>query len=111
MKPKHCFTLIELLVNITCKIYNHYPYAALRKREGFGGEKAATCAASLPVPSIPNFSHIPCKLSRLRQCSASGKSEQKREILFPQKSGKRTSRYCGSSFPADRPRPRLSTAP
>ena len=77
------FTLIELFVNITCKIYNHSPYAALRKREGFGGEKAATCAASLPVPSIPNFSHIPCKLSRLRQCSASGKSEQKREILFP----------------------------
>ena len=105
------FTLIELFVNITCKIYNHSPYAALRKREGFGGEKAATCAASLPVPINLNLSHTPGKLSRLRQCSASGKSEQKREILFPQKSGKRTSRYCGSSFPADRPRPRLSTAP
>ena len=111
MKPKHYFTLIELLVNITCKIYNHSPYAALRKREGFGGEKAATCAASLPVPSIPNFSHIPCKLSRLRQCSASGKSEQKREIIFPQKSGKMISRYCESSFPAGRTRPRLSTVP
>ena len=84
---------------------------ALRKREGFGGEKAATCAASLPVPTIPNFSHTPRKLSRLRQCSASGKSEQKREVVFPQKSGKTTSRYCGSSFPAGRPRLRLSTAP
>ena len=48
-----------------------YPLAsALREREGFGGEKAATCAASLPVPSIPNFSHIPCKLSRHRLSTA-----------------------------------------
>ena len=73
------------------------PVSALRKREGFGGEKAAISAASLPVPNIPNFSHTPGKLSRLRQCSASGKSEQKREVAFPQKSGKTTSRYCGSS--------------
>ena len=105
------FTLIELLVNITCKIYNPSPYAALRKREGFGGEKAAISAASLPVPNIPNFSHTPGKLSRLRQCSASGKPEQKREVVFPQKSGKTTSRYCGSSFPADQTRLRLSTVP
>ena len=105
------FTLLELLVNIIYKICNRSPYAALREREGFGGEKAATCAASLPVPNILNFSHIPRKLSRLGQCSASGKSEQKREVVFPQKSGKTTSRYCGSSFPAGRPRLRLSTAP
>ena len=105
------FTLLELLVNITYKICNRSPYAALREREGFGGEKAATCAASLPVPNILNFSHIPRKLSRLGQCSASGKSEQKHEVVFPQKSGKTTSRYCGSSFPAGRPRLRLSTAP
>ncbi len=72
-------------------------YAALREREGLGGEKAATCAASLPVPNIPNLSHTPGKFSRLCQCSASGKSEQKREVAFPQKSGKTTSRYCGSS--------------
>ncbi|WP_276742299.1 hypothetical protein, partial [Victivallis vadensis] len=38
------FTLIELLVNTTCKIYNQSTAAALRKREGFGGEKAAICA-------------------------------------------------------------------
>ena len=84
---------------------------ALRKREGFGGEKAATCAASLPVPTDLNISLIPLKLSRLSQCSASGKSEQKREVVFPQKSGKTTSRYCGSSFPADRPRLCRSTVP
>nr|WP_303055933.1 prepilin-type N-terminal cleavage/methylation domain-containing protein [Victivallis vadensis] len=103
--------LVELLVIKTCQIYNLFPYTALRKREGFGGEKAATCAASLPVPINLNLSHTPGKLSRLRQCSASGKSEQKREVAFPQKSGKTTSRYCGSSFPADRPRPRLLTVP
>ena len=84
---------------------------ALREREGFGGEKAAICAASLPVPNFPNLSLISGKLSRLRQCSASGKSEQKREVVFPQKSGKTTSRYCGSSFPAGRPRSRQSTVP
>ena len=105
------FTLIELLVNTTCKIYYLSPYAALRKREGFGGEKAAICAASLPVPTLLNISLTFCKLSRLCQCSASGKSEQKREVVFPQKSGKTTSRYCGSSFPAGRPRSRQSTVP
>ncbi len=105
------FTLIELLVNTTCKIYNQSTAAALRKREGRGGEKAAACAASLPVPSCLSFSLTPGKLSRLRQCSASGKLEQKREVAFPQKSGKTTSRYCGSSFPASRPRLRLSTVP
>ena len=109
---KKCnFTLIELLVNITRKIYNQFPYAALRKREGFGEEKAVTSTASLPVPTNPNISLVSRKLSRLRQCSASGKSEQKREVAFPQKSGKTTSRYCGSSFPAGRPRLRLSTVP
>ena len=84
---------------------------ALCKREGFGGEKAAACAASLPVPTNLNISLVSYKLLRLRQCSASGKSEQKREVVFPQKSGKTTSRYCGSSFPAGRPRLRLSTVP
>ena len=105
------FTLIELLVNTTCKIYNQSTAAALRKREGFGGEKAAGSAASLTVPTNLNISLILRKLLRLCQCSASGKSEQKREVVFPQKSGKTTSRYCGSFFPAGRPRLCLSTAP
>ena len=91
--------------------HTHTLVPALRKREGFGGEKAAIYAASLPVPNNLNISLIPLKLSRLGQCSASGKSEQKREVAFPQKSGKTTSRYCGSSFPAGRPRLRLSTVP
>ena len=91
------FTLIELLVNTTCKIYNQSTAAALRKREGFGGEKAAICAASLPVPTNLNISLILRRLLHLGQCSASGKSEQKREVVFPQKSGKTTSRYCESS--------------
>ena len=103
--------LVELLVIKTCQIYNLFPYTALRKREGFGGEKAATCAVFLPVPNNLNLSHTSGKLSRLCQCSASGKSEQKREIIFPQKSGKMISRYCESSFPADRTRLRLSTVP
>ena len=60
------FTLIELFVNITCKIYNQSLYTALRKREGFGGEKAATGAASLPVPNNFNISLNLRKLSRLR---------------------------------------------
>ena len=84
---------------------------ALREREGFGGEKAAACAASLPVPNLLNISLISRKLSRLRQCSASGKSEQKREVVFPQKSGKTTSRFCESSSSAERPLLRLSTVP
>ena len=105
------FTLIELLVNITCKIYNQSPYTALREREGFGGEKAAATAASLPVPNDLNLSYTSGKLLRLCQCSASGKPEQKREVVFPQKSGKTTSCFCGFSFFVERPRLRLSTAP
>ena len=83
---------------------------ALREREGRGGEKAARSAASLPVPNDLNISHIFGKLSRLRQRSASGKSEQKRDDIFPQKSGKISSRYCESSPTADRARHCLSTA-
>ena len=67
---------------------------ALRRREGFGGEKAATSAASLPVPNNLSISLISSKLSRLRQCSASGKPEQKREVVFPLFCGKTTSRFC-----------------
>ena len=75
------------------------PVSALRKREGFGGKKAAISAASLPVPNHLNISLTSSKLSRLCQCSASGKPEQKRLGL------------CGSSFPASRPLLRLSPAP
>ena len=100
------FTLIELLVNIACKGCDLSIYPALREREGRGGE-----SSSLPASTVLNYSQAFHKLSNFRICSASGKPEQKREVAFPQKSGKTTSRYCGSSFPAGRPRLRLSTVP
>ena len=96
------YTLIKFLNGIIPCVPSLHTFrslvSALRKREGFGGEKAATSAASLPVPTNPNISLISRKLSRFCQCSASGKSEQKREVVFPQKSGKTTSRFCGSFF-------------
>ena len=99
MECRICSALPESLMRKVRRMYNDSFYVALRKREGLGREKAATCAASLPVPSNLNISLILCKLLRLGQCSASGKSEQKLLGL------------CGSSFPAGRPRHRLSTAP
>ena len=99
MECRICSALPESLMRKGRRMYNDSFYAALRKREGLGREKAATCATSLPVPSNLNISLILCKLLRLGQCSASGKSEQKLLGL------------CGSSSPAGRPRHRLSTAP
>ena len=93
MSPvRHCFTMIELPVMKYFPVFN----TALCKREGGGGEKAATCAASLPVPTNLNIPLIPRKLSRLRQCSASGKT---------------TSRYCGSSCHRRPTAPPHCTAP
>ena len=77
MECRICSALPESLMRKVRRMYNDSFYAALRKREGLGREKAATCAASLPVPSNLNISLILCKLLRLGQCSASGKSEQK----------------------------------
>ena len=99
MECRICSALPESLMRKVRRMYNDSFYAALRKREGLGREKAATCAASLPVPSNLNISLILCKLLRLGQCSASGKSEQKLLGL------------CGSSSPAERPRPCLLTVP
>ncbi|WP_302455085.1 hypothetical protein, partial [Victivallis vadensis] len=80
MSPvRHCFTMIELPVMKYFPVFN----TALCKREGGGGEKAATSAASLPVPTNLNIFSTSGKLLRLCQCSASGKSEQKREVVFP----------------------------
>ena len=45
------FTLIELLMVRTCQIYKFRRISAPQSREGFGGEKAAMAAASLPVPA------------------------------------------------------------
>ena len=94
------FTLIKLLMTVIRKVCNHFCAAALflrplasapRKREGAGERKRRLAPLSLPVPTDPNISLISRKLSRLRQCSASGKSK--------------------SSSLADRPLLRLSTVP
>ncbi len=73
-----------------------------RTREGFGGEKAARKSASLPVPTNPQTSHRSIIVPQQSLRSASGEVEQKREWVFPQKSGKSRSRFCGS-FPSRRP--------
>ena len=68
-------------------------------REGFGGEKAARKSASLPVPAIHQPSHRLIIAAQRSLRSASGEVEQKREWVFPQKSGKSRSRFCGSFSP------------
>ena len=84
-----------------------FPFvSAPQSREGFGGEKATIAAASLSVPAIRPIPHQPSITPQLCLRSASGEPEQKREEIFPQKSGKITSRFCGSLSPL-----RPNTAP
>ena len=96
------FTMIELLVVKTCQMYKAHCIFAPQSREGFGGEKAAVAAASLPVPTIRKITDQPIIAPQHGFRSASGEVEQKREEIFPQKSGKITSRFCGS-FSSRRP--------
>ena len=107
------YTLIKFLNGIIPCVPSLHTFrslvSALRKREGFGGEKAATSAASLPVPTNPNISLISRKLSRLCQCSAGGKSEQKREVVFRRKAGRQLHVFADLFSAVDRPR--LCTAP
>ena len=98
------FTLIELLVVKTCQIYHSFLVCTGQSREGFGGEKAAMAAASLPVPNNHQTFHRPVIAPQQSLRSASGEVEQKREWVFPQKSGKSRSRFCGS-FRVGRPQP------
>ncbi|WP_294504664.1 prepilin-type N-terminal cleavage/methylation domain-containing protein [uncultured Victivallis sp.] len=68
-------------------------------------------AASLPVPNNHQTPHRPVIAPQQSLRSASGEVEQKREWVFPQKSGKSRSRFCGS-FPSRRPTAATSgTAP
>ena len=108
---KAAFTLIELFVVKTCQI-NHSSLVCTRQsREGVGGEKAAGKAASLPVPNNHQTPHRPVIAPQQSLRSASGEVEQKREWVFPQKSGKSRSRF-GGSFPSRRPTAATSgTAP
>ena len=68
-------------------------------REGFGGEKAARKSASLPVPTNHQPTNRPIIATQQSLRSASGEVEQKRGEIFPQKSGKIASRFCGSFSP------------
>ena len=88
------FSIMKLSGVKTCRICNLFSYAALREREGFGGEKAAVGAASLPVPGLPGVSHTLCKLSRLGQCSASGSFSHRRPTA---------SLHCTATCPAPTP--------
>ena len=96
------FMLMEFLMVKTGPASNICPTGALQSREGFGGEKAAMAAASLPVPTTRQITNQPGNSTRRRLRSASGEAEQKREEIFPQKSGKSRSRFCGS-FSSRRP--------
>ena len=96
---KAVFTLTELLEEKTCQI-NHSSLVCTRQsREGFGGEKAAGKAASLPVPNDHQTPHRPVSAPQQSFRSTSGEVEQKSEWVFPQKSGKSRSRFCGSFSP------------
>ena len=97
---RRTFTLIELLVMKTYQVY-HSPLTCTRQsREGFGGEKAACKSASLPVPNNhQTIIHQPITAPQQSFRSASGEVEQKREEIFPQKSGKIASCFCGSFSP------------
>ena len=93
---RNFFKLIEFQVVTSCRkpsarlISAAHPIPAPgSRREGFGGEKAARKSASLPVPTNHQTSHRPI-------------IAQKREWVFPQKSGKSRSRFCGS-FSSCRP--------
>ena len=93
------FTLIELLIVKTCQIYHSFLVCTRQSREGFGGEKAARKSASLPVPTNHQTTNRPIIAAQQSLRSASGEVEQKREWVFPQKSGKSRSRFCGSFSP------------
>ena len=67
-----------------------------RKREGFGGEKAALCVASLPVPPAPHPPRQSNTPAQAGTSSAPGEGERKCEGVFPQKSGKSRSDFRGS---------------
>ena len=68
-------------------------------REGFGGEKAARKSASLPVPTNHQTTNRSIIAAQQSLRSASGEVEQKRKAIFPQKSGKIASCFCGSFSP------------
>ena len=95
---RYC-TLIEFLMVKACQMYRSFHACTGQSREGIGGEKAAGEAASRPVPNTCQTSHRPIIAPQQSFRSASGEVEQKREEIFPQKSGKIASCFCGSFSP------------
>ena len=75
---KSVFTLIELLVVKTCQIYHSTLVCTGQSREGFGGEKAAMAAASLPVPTINQTTNQPIIAPQQSLRSASGSFPSRR---------------------------------
>ena len=69
---KRYFTLTELLVEKACQIYHSTLVCTGQSREGFGGEKAAMAAASLPVPTINQTTNQPIIAPQQSLRSASG---------------------------------------
>ena len=66
-----------------------YPLAsALREREGFGGEKAATCAASLPVPNISTFHIFPASSHALANALQAASRSKNMKLFFRRKAGR-----------------------
>ena len=88
------FTLIALLVLKTRQICHPSLTCTRQSREEFGGEKA-----SFSVPNPHQTPHRPVIAPQQSLRSASGEVEQKREWVFPQKSGKSRSCFCGSFSP------------
>ena len=84
---KQVSTLIEFFMVKACHSYNADRISTPQTREGIGGEKAAGEAASLPVPNNHQTPHRPVIAPQQSLRSASGEVEQKREWVFPQKSG------------------------
>ena len=91
------FAWKKLLTAKTFRLHPSPVVYARQSREGFGGEKAAMAAASLPVPNNHQALHRPVIAPQQSLRSASGEVEQKREWVFPQKSGKSRSYFRGST--------------
>ena len=75
---KRYFTLTELLVEKACQIYHSTLVCTGQSREGFGGEKAAMAAASLPVPTINQTTNQPIIAPQQSLRSASGSFPSRR---------------------------------
>ena len=77
---RYC-TWIEFLMVETCQIYHSSLVCTRQSREGFGGEKAAGKAASLPVPNDHQTPHRSVIAPQQSLRSASGSFSSRRPTL------------------------------